>query len=150
MVLDPFCGCGTGVHAAHKLGRTWIGIDITPLATELVRHRMEDSFPSLVVPIDGWPADRAGAAALAAMKDKYHFQDWAVIEVGARPLGGGRRSKKGGGSRDRWRAAVCRRRSRRQARGGVREGGGDGSDRSSGSQESLPEKWTRSSAFSSA
>jgi len=32
VVLDPFCGCGTAVHAAQKLGRQWIGIDITHLA----------------------------------------------------------------------------------------------------------------------
>jgi site-specific DNA-methyltransferase (adenine-specific) len=32
VVLDPFCGCGTAVHAAEKLGRHWIGIDITHLA----------------------------------------------------------------------------------------------------------------------
>ena len=31
VVLDPFCGCGTTVHAAQKLGRQWIGIDITTL-----------------------------------------------------------------------------------------------------------------------
>jgi len=28
IVLDPFCGCGTAVHAAQKLNRRWIGIDI--------------------------------------------------------------------------------------------------------------------------
>ena len=28
VVLDPFCGCGTAVAAAEKLGRSWIGIDI--------------------------------------------------------------------------------------------------------------------------
>lgn len=27
VVLDPFCGCGTAVHAAQKLHRRWIGID---------------------------------------------------------------------------------------------------------------------------
>ncbi|MDR2837212.1 MAG: site-specific DNA-methyltransferase, partial [Azonexus sp.] len=27
IVLDPFCGCGTAVHAAQKLRRHWIGID---------------------------------------------------------------------------------------------------------------------------
>lgn len=32
MVLDPFCGCGTTIHAAQKLDRQWIGIDITYLA----------------------------------------------------------------------------------------------------------------------
>jgi site-specific DNA-methyltransferase (adenine-specific) len=33
----------------------------------------------------------AGAIALAAQEDKYHFQDWAVIECGARPAGGERK-----------------------------------------------------------
>jgi DNA modification methylase len=32
LVLDPFCGCGTAVHAAHKLERRWVGIDVTCLA----------------------------------------------------------------------------------------------------------------------
>ncbi|HEY1769338.1 MAG TPA: DNA methyltransferase [Chthoniobacterales bacterium] len=27
--LDPFCGCGAAVHAAQKLNRKWIGIDMT-------------------------------------------------------------------------------------------------------------------------
>jgi site-specific DNA-methyltransferase (adenine-specific) len=91
VVLDPFCGCGTAVHAAHKLGRRWIGIDITPLATNLIRRRLEEAFPGLKVPIEGWPADYAGAKALAQMEDKYHFQDWAVIQAGGRPAGGERR-----------------------------------------------------------
>jgi DNA modification methylase len=33
IVLDPFCGCGTTVHAAQKPNRRWIGIDITHLVT---------------------------------------------------------------------------------------------------------------------
>lgn len=28
VVLDPFCGCGTAVHAAQKHGRRWIGNDM--------------------------------------------------------------------------------------------------------------------------
>jgi adenine specific DNA methylase Mod len=32
VVLDPFCGCGTAIHAAQKLNRRWLGIDITHLA----------------------------------------------------------------------------------------------------------------------
>ena len=31
VVLDPFCGCGTSIHAAQKLRREWVGIDITHL-----------------------------------------------------------------------------------------------------------------------
>jgi DNA modification methylase len=27
VILDPFCGCGTAVHAAQKLGRGWIGVE---------------------------------------------------------------------------------------------------------------------------
>jgi adenine specific DNA methylase Mod len=27
--FNPFCGCGTAVHAARNLNRQWIGIDIT-------------------------------------------------------------------------------------------------------------------------
>lgn len=30
VVLDPFCGCGTTIHAAQKLKRQWLGIDVTP------------------------------------------------------------------------------------------------------------------------
>ena len=39
VVLDPFCGCGTAMHAAHKLERRWIGIDVTHLAIGLIRRR---------------------------------------------------------------------------------------------------------------
>lgn len=44
VVLDPFCGCGTTVAAAEKLKRRWIGIDITHLAVNLMKHRLHDAF----------------------------------------------------------------------------------------------------------
>ncbi len=47
VVLDPFCGCGTAVHAAEKLGRRWIGIDITHLSVSLIEKRMKKAFPYL-------------------------------------------------------------------------------------------------------
>jgi DNA modification methylase len=40
LVLDPFCGSGTTVAAAHKLGRRWIGIDKSPAACRLTVRRM--------------------------------------------------------------------------------------------------------------
>ena len=40
LVLDPFCGCGTTVSAAQKLGRPWIGIDVTHLAINLIKFRL--------------------------------------------------------------------------------------------------------------
>lgn len=86
-VLDPFCGCGTAVHASQKLGRKWIGIDITHLAIGLIRRRMEDAFPGLNVEVIGEPVDIGGARELAA-RDKYQFQWWALDKIGAQPVAG--------------------------------------------------------------
>ncbi len=41
LVLDPFCGCATTCVAAEKLGRRWIGVDISTLAGVLVRERLK-------------------------------------------------------------------------------------------------------------
>ena len=40
MVFDPFCGCATTCLAAEKLGRRWIGVDISELAAKLIKSRM--------------------------------------------------------------------------------------------------------------
>ena len=87
IVLDPFCGCGTAVHAAHKLDRRWIGIDITHLAIGLIRRRMQDAFPGLDIEVIGEPVDLTGARELAS-KDKYQFQWWALDKLGAQPVAG--------------------------------------------------------------
>ncbi len=42
MVLDPFCGCATACIAAEKLGRQWVGIDISPKAVDLVNIRLKE------------------------------------------------------------------------------------------------------------
>ena len=47
MVLDPFCGCATACIAADKLGRKWVGIDISPKAVELVNMRLQQTMGSL-------------------------------------------------------------------------------------------------------
>ena len=39
-ILDAFCGCGTALAVAHKLGRKWIGIDISPSAVALIKNRL--------------------------------------------------------------------------------------------------------------
>lgn len=87
LVLDPFCGCGTAVHAAQKLGRRWIGIDITHLAISLIEKRLKDAFPGIAFEVHGTPKDLAGARDLAK-RDKYQFQWWAVSLVSAVPYGG--------------------------------------------------------------
>lgn len=83
VVLDPFCGCGTTVHAAQAAGRGWVGIDITHHAISLIETRLEEHFPALVgkVDIQGRPRDADGARHLAA-HDKYQFQWWANWKVG--------------------------------------------------------------------
>jgi adenine specific DNA methylase Mod len=86
-MLDPFCGCGTAVHAAQKLGRKWIGIDITHLAISLIEKRLNDAFPSVRYEVRGTPEDLDGARDLAR-RDKYQFQWWAVSLVDAQPYGG--------------------------------------------------------------
>jgi len=42
VVMDAFCGCGTTVVAAEKLGRTWIGIDNSHVAISLTINRISD------------------------------------------------------------------------------------------------------------
>ena len=41
VVLDPFCGCATALVAAERLNRQWVGIDLSPQAVDLVKHRLE-------------------------------------------------------------------------------------------------------------
>ncbi len=94
VVLDPFCGCGTTIHAAQKLRRRWIGIDVTHLAISLIEKRLNDAFPGIAFDIHGTPKDIGGAKALADA-DKYQFQWWAVSLVNAVPYGG---KKKGADS----------------------------------------------------
>ncbi len=95
VVLDPFCGCGTSVHAAQKLNRRWIGIDITHLAISLIQKRLRDAFPSAKVEVHGVPKDLDGARALAT-QDKYQFQWWAVSLVDAVPFGNKKKGADGG------------------------------------------------------
>jgi len=95
IVLDPFCGCGTAIHAAQKLGRQWMGIDVTHLAISLIEKRLNDAFPDIQYEVHGTPKDLDGARALAA-GDKYKFQWWAVSLVSAVPYGGKKKGADGG------------------------------------------------------
>jgi hypothetical protein len=53
LVLDPFCGCGTTIDAAEKLGRQWIGIDVTQLAISLIKNRLQDTYGSRLKFVSG-------------------------------------------------------------------------------------------------
>jgi len=94
IVLDPFCGCGTAIAVAQKLGRKWIGIDITHLAIALMKYRLEAMFPGIKFDVIGEPPDLEGARKLAH-DDRYQFQWWALSLIRAKPLGGQEGSKEG-------------------------------------------------------
>jgi site-specific DNA-methyltransferase (adenine-specific) len=95
LVLDPFCGCGTTIAAAQKLGRRWVGIDITHLSISLQKYRLQEMFgDDLAFRVIGEPEDAAGARQLAH-DDKYQFQWWALSLIRAKPLGGEAGSKTG-------------------------------------------------------
>jgi DNA modification methylase len=84
LVLDPFCGCGTAVSVAQRLNRRWIGIDITYLATNLIKSRLRDAFGDGVrYELVGEPKDLASAGQLAK-QDPYQFQWWVLGLVEAR------------------------------------------------------------------
>ena len=86
LVLDPFCGCGTTVDAAQRLDRRWVGIDITQLATSLIKHRVREAYGGRIkIETIGEPVTPADAAKLAD-QDKFQFQWWALGLVGARPV----------------------------------------------------------------
>jgi site-specific DNA-methyltransferase (adenine-specific) len=97
IVLDPFCGCGTAIAAAQKLGRSWLGIDITHLSIALQKYRLKDMFnldAGKDYAVIGEPEDVASARQLAA-DDRYQFQWWALSLLRAKPLGGQEGSKQG-------------------------------------------------------
>jgi adenine specific DNA methylase Mod len=95
VVLDPFCGCGTTIHAAQKTNRNWVGIDITHLAISLIEKRLKDAFSGIAFGVHGTPEDLDGARDLA-LRDKYQFQWWALSLVEAQPFSGKKKGADGG------------------------------------------------------
>ncbi len=76
-VLDPFCGCGTTIEAAHNLERHWAGVDISAHAIDLIATRRL----RLVQPkIEGIPMDMHTADSLARA-NRHDFEAWAVTRI---------------------------------------------------------------------
>ena len=87
LILDPFCGCGTSVAAAHKLRRSWVGIDITFLAIDIIDKRLRDTYGQDVASsykIRGIPRDLEGARSLF-QANPFDFERWAVSLVNGQP-----------------------------------------------------------------
>ena len=85
VVLDPFCGCGTTVHAAEDLGRQWVGIDISQFSTGLIKNRLLEHFKELTndaLNVIGVPQTIKEAENLFK-SDPFEFEKWACGAVGA-------------------------------------------------------------------
>lgn len=95
-----FLPCGTAIAAAQKLGRKWLGIDITELSIALQKYRLEAMFPGITFNVVGEPEDIHDARKLA-QQDRYQFQWWALSLVRAKPLGGQEGAKTGKKGSDR-------------------------------------------------
>jgi DNA modification methylase len=86
VVLDAYCGCGTTIAVAHRLKRTWIGMDITYQSISVILKRLEDTFGKEIaakVQLNGAPKDMASANALANKHDdrtRKEFEKWAILE----------------------------------------------------------------------
>ena len=82
VVFDPFCGCGTTIEAAQRLGRRWIGVDICVNACKVIEKRMRGHFDSLWDDIEfiGMPKTIDQAKTLASL-DAFRFERWAASLV---------------------------------------------------------------------
>lgn len=75
IILDPFCGCGTTIAVAHKLGRNFIGIDVSRKACNVMKERLKE-IGMVVEVIDSVTTEET----LKGM-DPWTFQQY-IIEIG--------------------------------------------------------------------
>jgi len=82
IVLYAFCGCGTSLAVAQKLGRHWIGIDISPTAIKLIEQRLqkigaikEQTYTTINTP-----------TTVNDLKEfkPFEFQNWVIDELKAK------------------------------------------------------------------
>ena len=115
VVLDPFCGCATTCDAAERLGRQWVGIDLSPLAYDLIRMRLQKAsdadalfkggkLPDVIVRSDipmridvGEPIEYSTvkhklfgvqAGRCNGCRHEFHFRHFEVDHIVARAKGG--------------------------------------------------------------
>jgi len=78
IVLDPFCGCGTTLVVAQRLGRRWIGIDVSPTACKLMGDRLRKIHAQYNVV--GLPKTVEELRAL----QPFEFQNWVFEKLHGR------------------------------------------------------------------
>ena len=84
LVLDPFCGCGTTIEAAQRLGRRWIGIDISGDAVDEIQSRLEDIGVydgQHYATVEGTPDTMAEYTRL----NPFEKQDWLIRKLDGLP-----------------------------------------------------------------
>ncbi len=81
VVLDAFCGCGTTLVAAENLGRKWIGIDVSPIAVQVMEERLKDNDINNFITY-GLPQNTI--ATLREM-DGFEFEDWIIQQIDGKP-----------------------------------------------------------------
>lgn len=94
---------GDALVAAEKLGRSWIGIDVTHLAISLIQGRLKRDFDlesRKDYDLEGTPKDVEAARFLfnQGADGPYQFQFWVIGLIGAQAHGAGAsgKGKKGG------------------------------------------------------
>jgi SAM-dependent methyltransferase len=82
IVLDPMCGCGTAIAVAYRMGRRWIGIDVSPTACKLMFKRLQKLNPTLKIEetLIGLPKSIEELRQL----QPFEFQNWVIQKLGAR------------------------------------------------------------------
>lgn len=80
IVLDPMCGCGTAIVVAYRLGRRWIGIDISPTACKLMARRMKSSAGASDFELIGLPKTLDEIKKM----QPFEFQNWVCEKMTAR------------------------------------------------------------------
>jgi DNA modification methylase len=78
LVFDCFCACGTTLVAAQKLGRRWLGIDVSPTGCKLVQYRL--SKLGVRPEIIGLPRTIEELKQLSPIE----FQNWVIGAAGGR------------------------------------------------------------------
>ncbi len=79
IVLDAFCGCGTTVAVAQRLGRKWIGIDISPTAIKIMQRRLKRTLGTIEgvnYTVVGMPTTVKEVKQL----EPFEFQNWVIID----------------------------------------------------------------------
>jgi DNA modification methylase len=79
LVLDGFCGCGTTMEAAQRLGRNWVGIDISQTAIRVVENRLR-KIGAPEPEVIGLVETEEHLRRL----DPFEFQNWAINAVQGR------------------------------------------------------------------